>query len=80
MEDNVCATRGQKVKVDGLSGWRCGACGEVEFDPERARRYAAAGDALLLRERQGKEIRRISPARDPLELRNNRTTSDFPSR
>ena len=34
---------GEKVKVEGLSGWRCGACGEVEFDAESARRYAAAG-------------------------------------
>ena len=52
---------GRKVKVQGLSGWRCGACGEVEFDAESARRYAAAGDALVLRERQqqSKEIRRI---------------------
>jgi HTH-type transcriptional regulator/antitoxin MqsA len=52
---------GRKVKVEGLSGWRCGACGEVEFDVESARRYAAAGDALFLRERerQSKEIRRI---------------------
>ena len=52
---------GWKVKVEGLSGWRCGACGEVEFDAESAQRYAAAGDALVLRERerQSKEIRRI---------------------
>ena len=52
---------GHEVKVEGLSGWRCGACGEVEFDAESARRYAAAGDALVLRarERQSKEIRRI---------------------
>jgi HTH-type transcriptional regulator/antitoxin MqsA len=52
---------GRKVKVEGLAGWRCGACGEVEFDAESARRYAAAGDALVLRdrERQSKEIRRI---------------------
>ncbi len=52
---------GRKVKVEGLSGWRCGACGEVEFDAGSARRYAAAGDALVLRERarQSKEIRRI---------------------
>jgi HTH-type transcriptional regulator/antitoxin MqsA len=52
---------GRKVKVEGLAGWRCGACGEVEFDAESARRYAAAGDALVLRdrERQRKEIRRI---------------------
>ena len=46
--------------VEGLSGWRCGACGEVEFDADSARRYAAAGDELVLRdrERQSKEIRR----------------------
>jgi HTH-type transcriptional regulator/antitoxin MqsA len=52
---------GRKAKVEGLSGWRCGACGEVEFDAESAREYAAAGDALVLRERQrqGEEIRRI---------------------
>ena len=52
---------GEKVKVERLSGWRCGACGEVEFHAESARRYAAAGDALVLRdrERQSKEIRRI---------------------
>ena len=52
---------GMTAKVEGLSGWRCGACGEVEFDPASAGRYAAAGDALVLRdrERQSKEIRRI---------------------
>jgi HTH-type transcriptional regulator/antitoxin MqsA len=52
---------GRKVKVEGLSGWRCGACGEVEFDAESAQRYAAAGDTLVLRDRQrqSKEIRRI---------------------
>ena len=35
---------GRKVKVEELSGWRCGACDEVEFDAESARRYAEAGD------------------------------------
>ena len=52
---------GRKVKVQGLSGWRCGACGEVEFDADSARRYGAAGDTLVLRARQqqSKEIRRI---------------------
>lgn len=47
--------------VEGLSGWRCDSCGEVEFDAESARRYAAAGDELVLQERarQSKEIRRI---------------------
>ena len=44
-----------------LAGWRCGACGEVEFDRESARRYAAAGDELVLRAREIErtEIRRI---------------------
>jgi HTH-type transcriptional regulator / antitoxin MqsA len=52
---------GMKAEVNGLSGWRCADCGEIEFDAESARRYAAAGDELVLRERQRqmKEIRRI---------------------
>jgi HTH-type transcriptional regulator / antitoxin MqsA len=40
----------RKIEVEGLSGWRCDACGEVEFDADSARRYAAAGDELILRE------------------------------
>ena len=60
-ETFVVEHAGRRIKVEGLSGWRCGACGEVEFDAESARRYAAAGDSLVLRERdrQSKEIRRI---------------------
>jgi HTH-type transcriptional regulator/antitoxin MqsA len=52
---------GMKVTVEGLSGWRCAACGEVIFDAESANRYAAAGDALVLRARrdEGERIRRI---------------------
>jgi HTH-type transcriptional regulator/antitoxin MqsA len=52
---------GLKATVEGLSGRRCNSCGEVEFDNESARRYATAGDELVLRERerQSKEIRRI---------------------
>lgn len=52
---------GMTAKVVGLSGWRCEACGEVEFDATSAQRYAASGDALVMRdrERQSKEIRRI---------------------
>jgi len=38
---------GSRIEVEGLSGWRCGACGEVEFDADSARRYAAASDELL---------------------------------
>src|ERR1035438_1890903 len=53
--------QGTKAKVDGLSGWRCENCGEVEFDASSAKRYAAAGDALVLRHRakQSQEIRII---------------------
>src|SRR5437868_4578203 len=52
---------GRKAKVEALSGWRCIACGEVEFDAGSAKRYAAAGDKLVTeaRERQRQEIRRI---------------------
>lgn len=47
--------------VDRLSGWRCKECDEVEFDPESAVRYAAAGDGLLLqaRKREQMELKRI---------------------
>jgi HTH-type transcriptional regulator / antitoxin MqsA len=46
--------------VKGLSGW-CEADGEIVFDAESARRYAAAGDELVLREREMQRlaIRRI---------------------
>jgi len=52
---------GMTATVEALSGWRCPDCGEVEFDPDSARRYAEAGDDLVLRhrERQRHEIRRI---------------------
>ena len=52
---------GMTARVEGLSGWRCNACGEVEFDAGSARRYAAAGDEMVLRarEQRSKEIRRI---------------------
>ena len=52
---------GRNIEVVGLSGWRCEKCGEVEFDAASARRYAAAGDELVLaeRDRQAAELRRI---------------------
>jgi HTH-type transcriptional regulator/antitoxin MqsA len=52
---------GRSAEVTGTSGWRCGSCGEVEFDAESAVRYAAAGDALVMaaRKRAGGELRRI---------------------
>ena len=43
---------GVTARVEGLSGRRCDACGEVEFDDESARRYAAAGDALVIGQRE----------------------------
>lgn len=43
---------GQSVDVDGLSGFRCPACGEIEFDAASAERYADAGDALVMTERR----------------------------
>lgn len=53
--------RGDSIDVRDLAGFRCSACGEVEFDAQSAARYAAAGDALVLavRKRTGDEIRRI---------------------
>ena len=52
---------GLMTEVMGLAGWRCSACGEIEFDTDSARRYAAAGDELVLRARETErvEIRRI---------------------
>jgi HTH-type transcriptional regulator/antitoxin MqsA len=44
--------RGRTVDVDGLSGFRCPACGEIEFDAASAERYADAGDALVMTERR----------------------------
>ncbi|PYB76990.1 type II toxin-antitoxin system MqsA family antitoxin [Rhizobium wuzhouense] len=53
--------RDLKTTVEGLSGWRCEGCGEIEFDADSAERYAAAGDALVLQARRsvGEELRRI---------------------
>lgn len=52
---------GVRQDVDLLSGWRCKECDEVEFDPESAVRYAAAGDELVLqaRKREQMELKRI---------------------
>lgn len=53
--------RGRTVDVDGLSGFKCPACGEIEFDTEKAERYAAASDALVLAKRRAArdELRHI---------------------
>lgn len=60
-KDFVVKHAGGARTVKDLSGWRCGACGEVSFDPASAKRYAAAGDALVAaaRARQGAELRAI---------------------
>ncbi len=52
---------GLSTTLQGLSGWRCAACGEIEFDADSAQIYEAAGDGLVLRDRKrhAREIRRI---------------------
>jgi HTH-type transcriptional regulator/antitoxin MqsA len=52
---------GFHAEVPNMSGWRCGTCGEVDFNAESTARYAAAGDALVLaaRKRAGSDLRRI---------------------
>jgi HTH-type transcriptional regulator/antitoxin MqsA len=49
------------AKERGLSGWRCHSCGDVVFDKVSAKRYAEAGDRLVLavRAEERVEIRRI---------------------
>ena len=39
-------------QVHGLSGQRCDSCGEVFLDSESLHRYADAGDALVLAQRE----------------------------
>jgi HTH-type transcriptional regulator/antitoxin MqsA len=52
---------GMSAEVKGLSGWRCSSCREIEFDQKSAKRYAAAGDKLVMTARAAErsEIRRI---------------------
>lgn len=38
--------------VRDLSGWHCAACDDMIFDSDSAKRYAAAGDALVMRARE----------------------------
>jgi HTH-type transcriptional regulator / antitoxin MqsA len=47
--------------VSGLSGWKCGECAQIVFDRASAKRYAGAGDQLVLteRRREQNEIRRV---------------------
>jgi HTH-type transcriptional regulator/antitoxin MqsA len=52
---------GLEESLSNLAGWRCGECGEVEFDADSARRYAEAGDRLVQRARSRKQadLRRV---------------------
>lgn len=60
-ETHTVDFRDLKRDVVGLSGYRCSLCGDIEYDPESAERYAEAGDALVLEARRavGQELRRI---------------------
>ena len=40
---------GTTAPLEGLSGWHCGACEEMGFDAESARRYAVAAIINLFR-------------------------------
>ena len=40
---------GMRMRVNGLSGWRCAECDQIEFDAQSAKRYAQAGDELVQR-------------------------------
>lgn len=53
--------RGHVDLVSRLTGYRCPACGEIEFDDDGAARYAAAGDALIsaIWTKHGAELRRV---------------------
>ena len=52
---------GLRENLSDLAGWRCAECGEVEFEPDSARRYAEAGDRLVrqARSRQQADLRRV---------------------
>ena len=46
--------RGLKARVPSISGWFCRECNEIEFDEstDSLQRWAAAGDDLVIRDRQ----------------------------
>jgi HTH-type transcriptional regulator/antitoxin MqsA len=48
---NLCF-KGESIPLDGLSGWVCQGCEERVFHPDSALRWAAAGDRLLIQDRQ----------------------------
>lgn len=48
-------------QVDGISGFECRVCGEIEFDDSSAERYSLASDQLLIdcRQLMAGEMKRI---------------------
>ena len=57
--------RGLKAVVPAVCGWFCSHCDEIEFDEstDSLQRWAAAGDALVMRDRErakrlGEQLRR----------------------
>ena len=52
--DVELSRRGLKVSVPAISGWFCDHCREIEFDEatDSLERWAAAGDTLVLRDRE----------------------------
>jgi HTH-type transcriptional regulator/antitoxin MqsA len=43
---------GMADTIEGLTGRQCALCSEVEFEAESARRYAEAGDRLVIAARR----------------------------
>ena len=80
-EDFTVEHRGLTTVVPALKGWRCGTCGEVEFDDESAERYAAAGDALVVqaREQMAAEIRELRKSLKLTQVQASRLTGGGPN-
>ena len=64
-QDVTISRRGMTALVPAISGWFCTACDEIEFDEatDSLQRWAAAGDALVIRDREraqrlGERLRR----------------------
>lgn len=53
-QDVTVSRRGLVTLVPAVSGWFCTACDEIEFDEatDSLQRWAAAGDALVIRDRE----------------------------
>lgn len=53
-QDVTVSRRGLTAVVPAVSGWFCTNCGEIEFDEatDSLQRWAAAGDALVIRDRE----------------------------